>query len=162
MDEILYLFDSVQAWLVARGLKGQWGEVPLSSSPSQRERFASWLDAGDFYVVRDKVAIVATLVLTTQPPDYAKGACKGQPEGSYLEAFAVDRAYAGQGMGSTLLAWAEAQTLRRGLNVLRLDCWAENKALRAYYRRSGFEETAALVLGAWEGVLFEKELKAPT
>ena len=75
----------------------------------------------------------------------------------YLEAFAVHREYAGQGIGSELLGWAEREAERRS-PYLYLDCWAENRALRAYYRRAGFLEVDTLTLGEWRGVLFERTL----
>ena len=161
LEEMLGLFDSVQIWLLARGLKEQWGSAPFSASEVQRQRFAAWLSAGHLFVVRGKGQIIGTLVFSPEPPDYARNACAGRIPGGYLEAFAVHRDYAGQGVGCALLAWAEQEAVTRGLDVLRLDCWAENDALRAYYRRAGFSETALLTLGAWRGVMFRR-FKAPS
>lgn len=156
LDEILELFDAVQTWLVGKGLKGQWGDQPFSASEGQRERFAAWLDDETFWVVRRDGRIVGTLVFSSTPPGYAEDALEGRAVGGYLEAFAVHRSHAGKGVGATLLAWAEQEAGRRGLRTLHLDCWADNGALRAYYRRAGFTELSTLALGAWRGVLFEK------
>ena len=161
LENVLELFDSVQAWLIARGFREQWGSAPFSASEGQRRRFAAWLAAGHFFVVKDKGQIVGTLVFSPEPPDYARNACDGRVPGGYLEAFTVHRNYAGQGVGSALLAWAEQEAVTRSLAVLRLDCWAENDALRAYYRRAGFSEAALLTLGTWRGVMFER-FKAPS
>jgi GNAT superfamily N-acetyltransferase len=91
--------------------------------------------------------------------DYARVASSGRGAGGYLEAFAVHRDHAGQGVGAALLAWAEAEAEEQGLGRLYLDCWAENLSLRAYYRRAGFCEIGTLALATWRGTLFEKALK---
>ena len=159
---MLGLFDSVQAWLVARGFKEQWGDAPFSANETQRQRFTAWLAAGTFFVVRDERQIVGTLVFSLEPPSYARNACAGRAPGGYLKAFAVRRDYAGQGVGRALLSWAEGEAVSRGLDILRLDGWAGNDVLRAYYRRAGFSEIARLALGDWRGIMFEKRLKAPS
>ncbi len=161
LEGVLELFDSVQAWLMARGLKEQWGNEPFSASEVQRQRFTAWLSAGHFFVVRDGERMIGTLVFSPEAPNYARGICDERAAGGYLEALAVHRDYAGQGVGKVLLGWAEQAARNRGLDILRLDCWAENASLRAYYRRAGFSEVTQLKLGGWRGILFEKTLKAP-
>lgn len=158
LRKILMLFDGIQGRLVSRGLEGQWGTTPFSTSEAQRERFSGWVESGCFYVVVDGGEIVGTVVLSDQTPDYARDGCAGRAAACYLEALAVHRDYAGRGVGSALLSWAEQEALARGVRVVRLDCWAGNPSLRAYYRRAGFAEVAAIELGTWEGVLFEKTL----
>ena len=93
--------------MVNRGLKEQWGDAPFSDSETQRERFAAWLDAGDFGVMRLERKIIGTLQFSAEPPEYARAACAEREAGGYLEAFAVHRDYAGQGVGSELLRWVE-------------------------------------------------------
>jgi len=164
LEGVLELFDSVQAWLVTRGSKEKWGDEPFSKNETQRQRFAVWLADGDFFFARNEGRIIGALVFSPEPPAYARayfsGACTGRVPGGYLEAFAIHRDYAAQGVGKVLLSWAEGEAQRRGLEILRLDCWAENVVLRAYYRHAGFLEVAPLTLGGWRGVLFEKLLKA--
>jgi GNAT superfamily N-acetyltransferase len=155
-EEVLGLFDGVQAWLVKQGLKEQWGDTPFSENEAQRRRFAAWMDAGDFWVVRQDRQIVGTLGFSPSPLEYA---CAARRAGGYLEAFAVRRDYAGGGVGAGLLSWAEGEARRRELERLYLDCWAGNPVLRAYYHRAGFSEVGTLTLGGRRGTLFEKTLK---
>ena len=162
LDEVLRLFDTVQTWLVDRGLREQWGDAPFSNSETQRERFAAWLGAGAFRVVRLERKIVGTLQFSAEPPEYARTACAERQAGGYLEASAVHRDYAGQGVGARLLAWAELEASARQLKALHLDCWAGNRRLRAYYHRGGFREVDTLALGGWRGVLLEKMLTTRT
>lgn len=161
LEEVLRLFDAVQAWLVKKGLREQWGDTPFSESEAQRKRFAAWLRAGDLFVLRHGGKLIGTLVFSPSPPEYARDACAGRGTGGYLEAFAVCRDYGGQDVGAALLSWAEGEAKRKGLGYLRLDCWTENRTLRGYYRRAGFREVGTLTLGAWRGTLLEKALKPP-
>ena len=98
LEEVLGLFDLVQTWLVACGLKEQWGSAPFSVNEMQRRRFAAWIRAGHFFLIKLNGEVVGILVLSPEPPDYARNACGERVPGSYLEAFAVRRDYAGQGV----------------------------------------------------------------
>lgn len=158
---ILTLWDETVAWLVAKGVTGQWGTTPFSQLPAMRERFLLWLRRGEFFVARERMApsgpIVGTLALVDTIPGYAASAWGQAPEhGLYLEAFTTARMLRGSGLGRGLLRWAEAYTVEQGKAFLRLDCWAENQALYAYYCAAGFQPHGTFRLGAWEGQMFEK------
>lgn len=160
---ILALWDEAVAWLVAKGIEGQWGSTPFSQLPAMRERCLSWLRNGELFIAREGDAyggpIVATLALVATIPHYAASAWGPAPDkGLYLEAFTTARIRHGSGLGRALLTWAEAYTLEQGKTVLRLDCWAENEALQAYYRGAGFQPRGTFRLGNWEGQMFEKRL----
>lgn len=114
LKKVLGLFGAVQAWPVKQGLKERWGDTPFSENEAQRRRFAAWLDAGNFWVVRQDRQIVGTLVFSPSPPEYARDACAGRTVGGYLEAFAVCRDYAGQGVGAALPGWAEQEAIKEG------------------------------------------------
>lgn len=54
----------------------------------------------------------------------------------YLHGFGVRRR--ASGLGASLLIWAAERSRSDGADHLRLDCWANNEQLRAYYERQGF------------------------
>ncbi|KAG0272084.1 hypothetical protein BGZ95_012175 [Linnemannia exigua] len=59
----------------------------------------------------------------------------------YLHRLVVEREYKGFGLGPKALHFAELEGLKRGKHFLRLDCMADNKLLKAYYReKAGFKE----------------------
>ena len=60
-----------------------------------------------------------------------------------------------RGVGRSLLTWAVEQARASGRTYLRLDCWAENAPLRAYYRNFGFEECDAYVDEGWSGAVMQ-------
>lgn len=56
----------------------------------------------------------------------------------YINRIIVGRAWRGLSLLAPMLAWCERETLRLGLERLRLDTWAENRILSDYYSRYGF------------------------
>ena len=60
------------------------------------------------------------------------------PNAGYLHALCVRRADAGTGLGAALLDYAGVRVAATGRAWLRLDCWAGNDVLRAYYEGLGF------------------------
>jgi GNAT superfamily N-acetyltransferase len=65
-----------------------------------------------------------------------------------------------RGLGRHLLAWAETAAAQAGLTWLRLDCMAENPALRTYYERAGFKHVRDVVGRGWAASLYEKRVSA--
>jgi ribosomal protein S18 acetylase RimI-like enzyme len=56
----------------------------------------------------------------------------------YLHRIARAAAYGGRGLLDVVLAWARAHAHAKGRAGLRMDTWASNTALIAYYERRGF------------------------
>lgn len=56
----------------------------------------------------------------------------------YLHRIARASTYRGRGLVDAILAWAHQQCSARGLEGLRMDTWASNDALIAYYSARGF------------------------
>ena len=56
----------------------------------------------------------------------------------YINRIIVRRSHAGQGLFGPMLAWCRAEARRLGVRLLRMDTWADNPALVAYYQRHGF------------------------
>lgn len=63
-------------------------------------------------------------------------------------------------MGRDLLAWAEDRARELEVSYLRLDCWADNAHLRAYYEELGFEQCDTYVDDGWRGVVLQSRLRA--
>ena len=60
-----------------------------------------------------------------------------------------------KGAGRRLIMWAADQARSLGVTYLRLDCWAENAPLRAYYQNLGFEECDTYVDEGWPGAVMQ-------
>ncbi|MGH2510147.1 MAG: GNAT family N-acetyltransferase [Ktedonobacteraceae bacterium] len=156
---ILSLFDETVVWLNQRGLAGQWGTEPFSTSAKTRERFMGWIEHGAMFVARYQAGIVGTLVLNPTAPRYIADRWEHFPTSAfYLEAFVTARTLLYQGLGHALLQWAEQHARAVGKVTLWLDCWAENTALVHYYKEAGFTPRGEFGNATWRGQLFEKSL----
>jgi GNAT superfamily N-acetyltransferase len=70
-------------------------------------------------------------------------------EAAFVHRLAVRREFAGTGVSSSLLAWAEARARSIGRAFLRLDCEAERSRLRAFYERCGFRHHSDRQVGPY-------------
>lgn len=158
----LALLDGAVAWLAAAGRTGQWGTVPFSQRPEVVERLHRQATA---YLLRlaetPDGAVVGFSVLAEEVPDYAPPV--DVPE-LYVRYLATDRAHKGGGIGAALVADAREEARRRGLPLLRVDCYAgDDRRLVAAYRALGFTETAAFEVSRpdgtpWPGQVLEIRL----
>ena len=63
---------------------------------------------------------------------------RNQDPALYIHRLAIRRSAAGQGFTAAALSWAQEEARQQGLHYLRLDSWADNPRLCAWYERSGF------------------------
>src|SRR5258708_13891975 len=132
LDALLALSDDVDAWLRSRGISPGVPPRPMS------DIFAERTARGAQYVGTIDGEVAGTIVLEWADD----GVWANAPDDAcYVHGFAVRRAYAG--IGLVLLGWAERMAAAAGKPVLRLDCTAENLALRAYYERAGYTHRAS-------------------
>ncbi len=79
-------------------------------------------------------------------------------------AIAVDEPFAGRGLGSRLLSWAEDYALERGGREMRLEVQASNEPATRMYDRNGYRVMRALpgyYQDGSDGLRMMKPLSAP-
>jgi ribosomal protein S18 acetylase RimI-like enzyme len=151
VDEIVAVLSEAARWLLSRGIR-QWPD------PFPRERVERLVRRGDFYLARLGREPVATLALQWSDPTF----WGEQPDDAgYVHALAVRRTQAGRGLGARLLDWAEAEVVASGREFLRLDCLAENDALRRHYEGQGFEPRGEVAVDDLVAMRFERRCRAP-
>jgi ribosomal protein S18 acetylase RimI-like enzyme len=90
--------------------------------------------AGQLFRLVDGDAIVGVCSVAAEDP-----AIWGDRErGAHLYLHRIARAPNGRGLLDVVLAWAHARCRALGRAGLRMDTWASNGALVAYYQRLGF------------------------
>jgi GNAT superfamily N-acetyltransferase len=62
-----------------------------------------------------------------------------QSESIYLHRIVVNQAFKGQKLFGVILGWAIEHIKSMGLKSIRMDTWAANPAIIAYYKTFGFE-----------------------
>jgi ribosomal protein S18 acetylase RimI-like enzyme len=149
IDEIVATLTEAARWLLERGIE-QWPD------PFPHDRVERLVGRGEFFVARLDGEPAGSLVLRWSDPSF----WGERPEDAgYVHALAVRRAYAGQELGARLLEWAEARVAEAGREFLRLDCMAENAALRGYYERLGFEPCGEAPVDGFVAARYERRCR---
>ena len=123
------LRDEAARWLGARGID-QWvpGQFP-----------AAWLEstssAPGAFLLRQGADVAGTVTVSWHDPMVWDDDLLAA---GYVGHLIVARAFAGQGLGRRLLQWAEDSVAVSGRGLVRLDCPAENQALRALFESAGY------------------------
>ena len=155
-QSLLELFDEAVLWLTERGLSGQWGSQLWSERPDRRERVASLAGSPRTTVAQIANDVVGVLEVNEQSPWYAPAT--DEPN-LYVDLLLTSRRFIGQGIGAALLESARADCLDRGLNLLRVDCWAGgDQRLVRYYESAGFTATEVFDRDGWPGQLLVQRL----
>src|SRR5499433_1369564 len=105
---------------------------------------------GVVWVLEDGTAITAIVVLLSAP-DYL-----------LLDNIAVSPARQGLGLGRRLLAFAEAEALRRGYHESRLYTHQTMVEKQRLYASIGYEETGRGVEAGYDRVSMRKQLGGPS
>jgi len=163
VQPVLALLDGASRWLAGLGRTGQWGTAPHSTNPRRLAAMANWVPPGHLHVAEQDGTVVGGLVVGTAPEGVPP---VFEPE-LYVNLLVTDRRHKGEGLGGVLLGHARALALRRGIGVLRVDCYAgDDRALVGWYVRQGFTPTepftATLPDGTeWPGQVLEQYLRRP-
>ncbi|MFB7518056.1 GNAT family N-acetyltransferase [Streptomyces sp. NPDC056144] len=156
LPAILAILDSAVVWLGGKGITAQWGTEPFSARPAAVEQVARTLGEGDPWIVEIDGVPAGTMTLTPHPGQYVPPA--EEPE-VYVRLLATDARFHGRGVGAALLAHAAEETRRRGVSLLRVDCFAGSEGrLVAYYEGQGFTRTEPFVVGEWPGQVLERRV----
>ena len=126
LDDVLEVLNEAARWLTSRGIN-QW----VDGFPGQL--IAADISRGEVYLARRERRAVGTFTLQWSDELFWPGAVG---EAGYIHRIAVRRE--ARGLGVELLQMAERVTAASGRKLLRLDCFAGNDALCAYYERAGF------------------------
>jgi ribosomal protein S18 acetylase RimI-like enzyme len=152
---VLALLDGATRWLVERGRTGQWGTEPHSANPRRLATLRSWAPLGHLHLAEIEGRCAGALVVGAAP-EYVPAA--GGPE-LYVNLLVTAREHAGLGLGGLLLDHARALAVRRGLPLLRVDCYAgDDRALVRWYERQGFTPTEPFTVGSWPGQVLEQRI----
>lgn len=92
--------------------------------------------AGRLFKVVDGQALVGVFTVAYEDPVIWGARERGRH--LYLHRIARAAAHPGRGLMDPILTWARSHAEALGRDGLRLDTWATNPALTAYYERVGF------------------------
>lgn len=122
------------AYAGARLIQRDQGAILWPEFPD--ESIVAEVEAGRLFRVMDGDALVG--VFTVAHEDEAIWGEHERGEHLYLHRIARAATYPGRGLIGAVLGWARAQCRALGRAGLRMDTWASNEALVAFYERQGF------------------------
>jgi len=148
-ETVAVLLDEASAWVDDLGFS-QW---PL---PFPRDQIAAAIDRGEVYVVEGEDGeAVATVSMLQDDPYWGER----PPDAFYVHKLAVRRDRAGRGIGTAIVEWANAEAAEAGREFLRLDCLADNPAIRTYYEDLGFQHRGDIVADGRTLSLYERAVR---
>ncbi|WP_214324975.1 GNAT family N-acetyltransferase [Nonomuraea sediminis] len=152
---VLGMFDSAVAWLVAQGRTGQWGSEPFTGNAKRTAQVEAWVGSGGMRIA-EVDGQAAGCVTVGAPVAYVEPA--PEPE-LYVQGLVTDQRFAGRGVGRTLLEWAGQEARRRGVGLLRVDCYAgDDGKLVTFYESCGFVREAPFTVGTWPGQVLQRRI----
>ncbi|MEU8922843.1 GNAT family N-acetyltransferase [Kitasatospora sp. NPDC048545] len=155
VPDILALLDGAVAWLAGRDRTGQWGDQPFSTTPERVEHVERY--GREPFLIRLAVdgggRTVGSCVLSEECGSYVPAVDERE---LFVRNLVTDRTRKGSGIGAALIADAVEEARRRGIGLLRVDCYGgADRKLVAQYRALGFTETEGFEVeqpgGVWPG-----------
>ncbi|MFD7901024.1 GNAT family N-acetyltransferase [Kitasatospora sp. NPDC059747] len=162
VPDLLALLDGAVAWLAGQGRTGQWGDQPFSTLPARVEHVEKY--GREPFLMRlavdDEGRTVGACVLSEERGQYIPAVDERE---LYVRNLVTDRTRKGSGIGAALIADALDEARRRGIGLLRVDCYGGNdRKLVGQYRALGFTETESFEVeqpnGVWVGQVLEIRL----
>jgi GNAT superfamily N-acetyltransferase len=166
---VLRMFDGIVEWLVAQGRTGQWGTDLWSQTPALVERVDGYIGRRELWVAEDgdpdrgeETKLLGVLAYSEKCSRYVSP--PPEPE-LFVNLLGTSRAAKGRNVGGLLLDEARAVARRRGLRLVRVDCYAGgDRKLNGWYVRQGFTEVGPFVVQRaghedWPGMLLAQYLE---
>jgi ribosomal protein S18 acetylase RimI-like enzyme len=157
-EAVLAIGDEAVAWMNARGNTMQWGAQPWTGNEKREQAiYYALLGEGARVVETDAGEVVGVLLATEQSsPTSAPEA--GERE-LYINWLLTSRRHGGRGIGAMLIDDAKALAAERGIDLIRVDCWAgEDGNLVRVYEKYGFQRVRAFFRDQWPGMLLAMRL----
>ncbi|MFJ7904552.1 GNAT family N-acetyltransferase [Streptomyces sp. NPDC096198] len=137
----LSLLDKATEWLATRGRTAQWGADPWSSQPASVRRIRRYAKEMTVRVAELEGTVAGVSILSETPQPYVDSAAEQE---MYILLLVTDRDLTGRGVGRALVDDACAQAVRRGIGLLRTDCYDGDGALVRHYQRLGFRPAESI------------------
>jgi GNAT superfamily N-acetyltransferase len=140
------MLDEATAFVATFGFD-QW-PVPFPQDELQHR-----IRQRELYVVEVDDEPAATFTLLWDDPFFWG---TRPPDALYLHKLAVRRAFAGRQLGERIVEWVDQTASAAGRSFVRLDTQRDDRAIRCYYERLGFEYRGDHEHPRFPAVLYER------
>jgi len=154
LDTALSLLKEAAESIKAKGLK-QWG-IWLKPQEKQIAWINEGFQNGEFFIVQNENGEELGMFRLSYQDILYWGV--QTEEAAYIHSLMVKKQFAGQDLGKKIIAQVEQKLLSDGINLLRLDCNAENRWLCNYYEAQGFVQVGQKQMPHGLNNLYEKKL----
>ncbi|SDW60849.1 GNAT family N-acetyltransferase [Paenibacillus sp. CF384] len=133
---VMELLVGAATWLKSKGSK-QWSAL---LNGDDHHNVTGHIDKGELFLFKEGEVLAGIVLLMQVPGDWDHGLWgkDGHESIVYLHRLAINREYAGQGLGADIVRWAEEGVSFPGKDRIRLDCIANNEKLNAFYVGLGY------------------------
>ncbi|MGZ9585739.1 GNAT family N-acetyltransferase [Paenibacillus marinisediminis] len=141
-SDIVELLTNTARWLKSKG-STQWSAL-LDGHDVHGTGDA--IKHGDVFMFKDGNIVAAMVILLTEPSpwDLDLWGDDGHDPSFYVHRLAINRDYAGQGLGNSVMQWIESGIRIEGKPQIRLDCIESNNTLFRFYSGAGYEHKGAV------------------
>lgn len=135
-QDVMNLLISVARWLQSKG-STQWSGLLHGND---HHNVTGHIDKGELFMFKDGDALAGIVLLMQVPGEWDHGLWgpDGHESVVYLHRLAINRDYAGTGLGADIMRWAEQGVSFPGKDRIRLDCIADNETLNKFYSGMGY------------------------
>lgn len=155
-DILLRFFDEAVEWLVSRGSSKQWGTEPWSGVPKRVERVTGMAADPGLRVAMVGGEPAGALIVSEEHDPHVPAVDERE---LYVRLLITSRRFAGQRVGGRLVEYALDEAKRRGIDLVRVDCWAGGDGdLQRYYESQGFKPTVRFDVDGWTGQVLEQRV----
>lgn len=153
---VLRLFDEAVAWFARIGNEAQWGTEPWSAQERRVVQIDEACAAPGAWIAEVPDAGVRGFLLLGDAMPYVPPATA--PE-IYVRVLIGSRDPRARGVGRALLAFADAEAERAGIDRLRVDCYGGGSgALVRFYESCGYVRSGVFDVDGWPGQVLERTL----
>ncbi|WP_326958030.1 GNAT family N-acetyltransferase [Amycolatopsis sp. NBC_01286] len=156
VDILLRFFDEAVEWLVARGSSKQWGTEPWSGVPKRVERVQGMAADPGLRIAMVEGRPAGALIVSEDHDPHVPAVDERE---LYVRLLITSRRFTGQRVGGRLVEYALDEAKRRGIDLVRVDCWAGGDGdLQRYYESQGFKPTVRFDVDGWTGQVLEQRV----
>ncbi|PXX61104.1 L-amino acid N-acyltransferase YncA [Nocardia tenerifensis] len=155
VSAVLALGDEAVVWLNRRGNTEQWGSAPWTGNERRAAMIREHATGSGMRVMEDENgSVVGVLVITEKRQEYVPEVDERE---LYVNLLLTSRRH--RGIGAALMRRAMAEAAERGIDLLRVDCFAGGDgALVKVYESYGFSPVQEITVGTWPGMVLAMRL----
>jgi hypothetical protein len=142
IETIFYLFDSAIEYQKKNGYD-LWPQFSRELIESEIKENRHWK-----VIIGNEIACIFSVVYS-DPVIWGE---RNNDPSVYLHRITINSLFKGKGMIGQIKSWAENHARKNNKKYLRMDTWGNNKSLRTYYEKAGFNYIGQQYLKQAEGL----------